>query len=49
MQRILNSILINLTLMMSFTSAGADIERRKDQFGKEFGYYIYPIVGEIQQ
>lgn len=22
-------------------------ERRKDQFGRDFGYYIYPIAGEI--
>jgi len=27
--------------------AGAEIERRKDQFGKDFGYYLYPIVGEV--
>lgn len=25
----------------------AKVERRKDQFGKDFGYYVYPIAGEI--
>lgn len=24
-----------------------DIERRRDQFGKDFGYFIYPLVGDI--
>lgn len=23
------------------------VERRKDQFGRDFGYYLYPIMGEI--
>jgi outer membrane protein assembly factor BamA len=34
---------------MLFSSAThADVvERRKDQFGRDFGYYFYPIVGEI--
>ena len=25
----------------------AAVERRRDQFGKDFGYYVYPIAGEI--
>jgi outer membrane protein assembly factor BamA len=28
-------------------TAEAAVERRKDQFGKDFGYYVYPILGEI--
>ena len=35
-------------LMMIFTSvSNAAVERRRDQFGKDFGYYVYPIAGEI--
>jgi Omp85 superfamily domain len=38
-----------LILLMLVSSAGfADmVERRKDQFGRDFSYYIYPIAGEI--
>lgn len=25
----------------------AEPERRRDQFGKDFGYYVYPIAGEV--
>lgn len=39
-------IITSLLLLTSLSSEGA-VERRKDQFGKDFGYYIYPIVGEI--
>jgi hypothetical protein len=30
-------------------SAGAfeDIERRRDQFGRDFGYYVYPLASTI--
>src|SRR5512135_3221825 len=37
---------ILLTLFSSASSAEV-VERRKDQFGRDFGYYLYPIVGEI--
>ncbi len=37
-----------LLLAMASTSSLADVvERRRDQFGRDFGYYMYPIVGEI--
>ena len=37
--------LLLLTGLAFRTEAAPD--RRKDQFGKEFGYYVYPILGEI--
>ncbi|MBI5451790.1 MAG: hypothetical protein HY940_10595 [Gammaproteobacteria bacterium] len=38
-----------VAVLMVFGSAGhaAGPERRKDQFGRDFSYYLYPIVGEI--
>lgn len=33
--------------VLGAATADAVVERRKDQFGKDFGYYLYPIVGEI--
>jgi hypothetical protein len=45
---IMRSTVIALTLIIIFMSVGnAAVERRRDQFGKDFGYYIYPIAGEI--
>lgn len=40
---------IGLMLLMLFSGASYAelVERRKDQFGRDFGYYVYPIVGEI--
>ncbi|MBU1425655.1 MAG: hypothetical protein KKH12_02320 [Gammaproteobacteria bacterium] len=35
-----------LTLFSNASLAGV-VERRKDQFGRDFAYYIYPIIGEI--
>lgn len=35
-----------LTLIGNATRAEV-VERRKDQFGKDFAYYLYPIAGEI--
>lgn len=35
-----------LTLFGSVSHA-EPVERRKDQFGKDFAYYLYPIAGEI--
>jgi hypothetical protein len=35
-------------LLATVGVAAADpVERRRDQFGRDFGYYVYPIVGEI--
>lgn len=36
-----------LLMLFSSTSLAEVVERRKDQFGRDFGYYLYPIVGEI--
>lgn len=38
--------LVLLSLINSVASAEF-VERRKDQFGRDFGYYIYPIAGEV--
>lgn len=40
------SVVLLLTLFSSAGYAGV-VERRKDQFGRDFAYYLYPIVGEI--
>jgi outer membrane protein assembly factor BamA len=36
-----------LLAMLSSASLAEVVERRKDQFGRDFAYYIYPIAGEI--
>lgn len=36
-----------LLMLISSASFAEGIERRKDQFGRDFGYYLYPLVGEI--
>lgn len=36
-----------LLTMVSSMSFAAVVERRKDQFGRDFAYYIFPIAGEI--
>jgi len=40
---------IGVILLMLFSgiSHAEVVERRKDQFGRDFGYYLYPIAGEI--
>ncbi len=38
---------IMLLLLISSTSFADVVERRRDQFGRDFGYYTYPIVGEV--
>jgi len=45
----INKIVVIFSLVMTlFVSVCfADIERRRDQFGKDFAYYIYPIAGEV--
>ena len=40
-------ILALLLVLFSGASNAEVVERRKDQFGRDFGYYFYPIVGEI--
>ena len=49
MRRGIRMIWSGVMLLILFSSmAHAEIvERRRDQFGKEFAYYLYPIVGEI--
>ncbi len=41
--------LIWVTLLALTSSAchAEVVERRRDQFGRDFGYYVYPIVGEV--
>jgi len=39
--------LVLLAILSGASTADAAPERRKDQFGQDFGYYLYPIVGEI--
>lgn len=36
-----------MMLTVFFVQSVEAIERRRDQFGKEFGYFIYPIASEI--
>ncbi len=36
-----------LLTMISSASLAEVVERRRDQFGRDFGYYLYPIVGEV--
>jgi hypothetical protein len=49
MQRICSVFWSGVLLLMLFSSASPAgvVERRKDQFGRDFGYYLYPIIGEI--
>jgi hypothetical protein len=48
MHSLMRSTAIVFVLIITFMSiANAAVERRRDQFGKDFGYYIYPIAGEI--
>jgi hypothetical protein len=49
MHRGTNNLLIVTILLMLFGSISYAevIERRKNQFGRDFGYYIYPIAGEV--
>ena len=36
-----------LLTMVSSMSLAEVVERRKDQFGRDFAYYVFPIAGEI--
>ncbi|MBI5429227.1 MAG: hypothetical protein HY938_02080 [Nitrosomonadales bacterium] len=38
---------VALLMLIGSVSHAEVVERRKDQFGRDFGYYFYPIVGEI--
>ncbi|MDX1812076.1 MAG: BamA/TamA family outer membrane protein [Gammaproteobacteria bacterium] len=40
-------LFLQLTLITQITFAFDIPERRKDQYGKDFAYYFYPIAGEI--
>ncbi len=43
-------LLLSMLQLVSFStpaSAFDEIERRRDQFGKDFGYYVYPIASTI--
>jgi len=40
-------LLILVVLLFSVDALAEPVERRRDQFGTEFGYYIYPIGGDI--
>ena len=40
-------VLSMLIPMLCMSASYADVERRRDQFGKDFAYYIYPIAGEV--
>ncbi len=41
------SMAILLLVLLIGNSYAEAVERRKDQFGRDFGYYVYPIAGEI--
>lgn len=46
--RIISKIILLIAFMILTQSlSNAAEERRRDQFGKDFGYYFYPIIGEI--
>jgi len=38
---------VMLLMLFSSASYAEVVERRKDQYGRDFGYYAYPIIGEI--
>ena len=38
---------VMLLTMVSSVSLAEVVERRRDQFGRDFAYYVYPILGEI--
>jgi len=39
--------IVTVYILVSNLSVAAEIERRRDQFNTDSGYYLYPIVGEI--
>ncbi|MDH5258521.1 MAG: BamA/TamA family outer membrane protein [Gammaproteobacteria bacterium] len=44
----INSFLLTFTVLFSQLATSLEIpERRRDQYGKDFSYYMYPIAGEI--
>ena len=48
---IVQSIIVVLLVIFGISVCQADswfdVKRRRDQFGKDFGYFIYPLVGDI--
>ena len=47
MKRMYSLMFLLLILLSTPVSAFDDIERRRDQFGKDFGYFVYPIASTI--
>lgn len=48
MPPLMRAIISVVVLMLVFISVcDAAVDRRRDQFGKDFAYYMYPIAGEI--
>ncbi len=45
-RQVINAVCCGVLLISSMAVA-EPVERRRDQFGQDFGYYLYPIVGEI--
>jgi len=45
-RQVINTVCCGMLLISSVADAEA-VERRRDQYGRDFGYYLYPIVGEI--
>lgn len=39
--------MVLMFLMISLDASALEVERRRDQFGKDFGYFVYPLVSEI--
>ncbi|MEW5756068.1 MAG: hypothetical protein AB1810_07165 [Pseudomonadota bacterium] len=40
-------VAIVLLMILVSNSYAETVERRRDQYGRDFGYFVYPIVGEI--
>ena len=47
MKRVISLMFFLLILFSTTAGAFEDIERRRDQFGKDFGYYVYPLASTI--
>lgn len=44
---VVRSMAILLLILVCSNSYSEGGERRRDQYGRDFGYYVYPILGEI--
>src|SRR5512140_2009335 len=47
MKRIYRLLILLLISFSATAGAMEDIERRRDQFGRDFGYYVYPLASTI--